>query len=208
LKLDPIDLVILKELNADGRASLRQIAKKSSLSTPTVSSRFERMKKAGLIQKFVPVLSPDASDDSSLLAFVTLNAPSSSIEKIAKELGGKPGVIGVFVTTGANNLVLRVSVRNAQSLHRFLTSAEFRKLGAEVTGSQIITETVKDEHPLPFIDEIHMKLSCDLCKGVITSNTPYTIRVASTRYYFCCKTCKATYLQKHGDRIRTINKAN
>ena len=208
MKLDPIDLVILKELNADGRASLRQIAKKSSLSTPTVSSRFERMKKAGLIQKFVPVLSPDVSDDSSLLAFVTLNVPSSSIEKIAKELGGKPGVIGVFVTTGVNNLVLRVSVRNAQSLQRFLTSAEFRKLGVEVTGSQIITETVKDERPLPFMDEIHMKLSCDLCKGEITSSTPYTIRVASTRYYFCCKTCKATYLQKHGDRIRTINKAN
>ena len=74
--------------------------------------------------------------------------------------------------------------------------------------SQIIIETVKDERPLPFMDEIHMKLSCDLCKGEITSNTPYTIRVASTRYYFCCKTCKATYLQKHGDRIRSINKAS
>jgi len=208
LKLDPIDLVILKELNADGRASLRQIAKKSLLSTPTVSSRFERMKKAGLIQKFVPVLNPNASDDSSLLAFVTLNAPSSAVEKITKELGSKSEVTGVFVTAGPNNLLLKVSVRNAQSLQRFLTNAEFRKLGVEVIGSQIITETVKDERPPPFTEEVHMKLNCDLCKGEITSNTPYTIRVASTRYYFCCKTCKATYLQKHGDRIRAINKAN
>jgi len=208
MKLDPIDLVILKELNADGRASLRQIAKKSSLSTPTVSSRFERMKKAGLIQKFVPILSPDASDNSSLLALVTLNAPPASIEKITKELGSKSEVIGVFVTTGASNLLLKISVRNAQSLQRFLTNSEFRKLGVDVAGSQIITETVKDERPLPSMDEVHMKLSCDLCKGEITSNTPYTIRVASTRYYFCCKTCKATYLLKHGDRIRSINKAN
>ena len=96
-------------------------------------------------------------------------------------MGRKPGVIGVFVTTGVNNLVLRVSVRNAQSLHRFLTSAEFRKLGVEVAGSQIITETVKDERPLQFMDEIHMKLSCDLCKGEITSRTPYTIRVSLRR---------------------------
>ena len=115
MKLDPIDLVILKELNADGRASLRQIAKKSSLSTPTVSSRFERMKKAGLIQKFIPVLSPDVSDDPSLLAFITLSVPSSSIEKITKELGSEPEVIGVFVTTGASNLVLNISVRNVQA---------------------------------------------------------------------------------------------
>ena len=104
--------------------------------------------------------------------------------------------------------MIKVSVRNAQSLQRFLTSPEFRKLGVEVASSQIITETVKDERPLPFTDEIYMKLSCDLCNGEITSNTPYTIRVASTRDYFCCKTCKTTYLQKHGDRIRSINKAN
>src|SRR5579864_1242433 len=208
MKLDPIDLIILKELNTDGRSSLRQIARKSSLSKPTVSSRFERMKKAGLILKFVPVLSPDATDNTSLLAFVTLSAPPSSIEKIVKDLGGKPEVIGVFVTTGTNNLLLKVNVRNAQFLQRFLTNTEFKRLGVEVTGSQIITETIKDERPKLFTDEIHMKLSCDLCKGGISSKTPYTIRVASTRYYFCCKTCKASYLEKHGDRIRTINKAN
>ena len=166
------------------------------------------MKKAGLIQKFVPVLSPDASDNSSLIAFVTLSVPSATIEKVAKELGRKPEVVGVFITTGANNLMLKISLRNAQSLHRFLTSSDFRKLGVEVAGSQIITQTVKDEPPLPFTDEINMRLTCDLCKGEITSSTPYTIRVASTKYYFCCKTCKAAYLEKHSDRIKSINKTS
>lgn len=206
MKLDPIDIIILKELSQDGRASLRQIAKRASLSTPTVSSRFERMKHAGLIQKFVPVLNLDASDDSGVVALVSMSAPSSKISKIAGELARKPEVYGVFLTTGSNNLMIKVSLRSPQLLQRFLGAADWKRLQVKVQGSQIITESIKDEHPLPFAGEFHMKLFCDLCKGEIASSRPYSIKVASTRYYFCCKTCRASYLEKHGARIRAINK--
>ncbi|MGH2639317.1 MAG: winged helix-turn-helix transcriptional regulator [Rhabdochlamydiaceae bacterium] len=206
MKLGPIDLIILKELSTDGRASLRQIAKKTSLSTPTVSSRFERMKRAGLIQKFVPVFNSDALENSGIVALVSIIAPVSMVSKIAKDLARKPEVCGVFLTTGVNNLMVKVSLPNAQSLQRFVTGADFKKSSVEVMGSQIVTQTVKDEHPLPFASEFRMKLRCDLCKGEITTSRPYTIRVASTRCYFCCKTCRSTYLEKNGARIRAVNK--
>ena len=207
MKLDPIDLIILKELSEDGRASLRQIAKKSSLSTPTVSSRFERMKRAGLIQKFVPVFDLNASDNSGVVGLVALSVPASMVSKTAKHFASKPEVCGVFLTTGVNNMLVKVSVLNAQAFQRFLTAADFKKLRVEVASSQIVTGTVKDEHPLPFAGAFQMRLYCDLCKGEITSSRPYSIKVASTRYYFCCKTCRATYLQKHGARIKTVNKS-
>ncbi|HZW57499.1 MAG TPA: winged helix-turn-helix transcriptional regulator [Nitrososphaerales archaeon] len=206
MKLDPIDLIILRELSQDGRASLRQIAVKSSLSTPTVSSRFERMKRAGLIQKFVPVLNLDASDNSGLVALATLTAPSSDLSVVARDLARMPEVCGVFLTTGANNLMIKLSVPSAQALQRFLTGPRLRKLNIEVASSQIVTETIKDEHPLPFAGEFQMKLSCDLCKGDITTSRPYSIKVASTRYYFCCKTCRSTYLEKHKARIQAVNR--
>jgi DNA-binding Lrp family transcriptional regulator len=206
MKLDPIDLMILKRLSEDGRASLRQIARRSSLSTPTVSSRFERMKRSGLIQKFVPIFNLDASENSGVVALVSMTAPASRLSGIAAELARKPEVYGVFLTTGASNLMVKVSLRNTQSLQRFLAGADLKKLQLEISGSQIVTETVKDEHPLPFAGEFQMKLYCDLCKDEITTSRPYTIKVASTRYYFCCKTCRASYLEKHGARIRAINK--
>lgn len=204
MKADPIDLIILRELSKDGRASLRQIAKKTSLSTPTVSARFERMKRAGLIQRFVPVFNLNASN-SGVVALITLSVPASVVSKIAAELARRPEVCGVFHTTGPNNLLLKVSFPNLNELHRFTTGASFRKSKVTVAGTQIVTETIKDEHPLPFASEFRMKLSCDLCKGEISTNRPYSIKVASTRYYFCCKTCRSTYLDKHGARIRAVN---
>ena len=206
MKLDPIDLIILKELSEDGRASFRQIAKKTSISTPTVSSRFERMKRAGLIQKFVPVFDLDASENSGVTAFITMKVPASSVSKIASELAEKPEVFGSFVTTGENNLTLRVNLPNLKSLQRFVSGSDMKKLGVEVTGSQIVTETLKDEHPLPIAGDFQMKLYCDLCKGQIMTSRPYSIRVGPARYYFCCKTCRQTYLQKHAARIRAVKK--
>jgi DNA-binding Lrp family transcriptional regulator len=196
----------LKELSEDGRASLRKIAKSASLSTPTVSSRFERMKRAGLIQKFVPVFNLDASENSGVIALVSLSVAAAMVSKIANLLARKQEVYGIFLTTGANNMMVKVSLPNAQSLQSFLTAADFKKYNVQVAGSQVITQTVKDEHPLPYAGEFKMKLQCDLCHGEISTSRPYSIKVASTRYYFCCKTCRATYLEKHGERIRTVNK--
>jgi DNA-binding Lrp family transcriptional regulator/YHS domain-containing protein len=207
LKLDPIDLMILKELNQDGRASLREVARRASLSTPTVSSRFERMKHSGLIQKFAPVLDLEASENSGVIAFVNLKAPSFQLDKIATALSHRPEVFGVFMTTGSYNLIVKLSLPNAHSLQRFLTGSELKKLDVEVEGSQIVTKTVKDDHPLPFASQFEMKLKCDLCKGEITSSHPYSIKVASIRYYFCCKTCRRTYLDRHASRIRALNKS-
>lgn len=206
MKLDPLDIVILKELNADGRASFREIAKRASLSTPTVSARFERMNRAGLIRKFVPLLNLDASDSAGIMAFVHIKALVFRLDAIVSKIIHMPEVTGAFTMAGKSNLVIKISVPNTRMLQRFLTNSELRKLGVEVTESQIITRTIKDEHPLPFAGEFAMKLRCDLCKGEITTSRPYTIKVASMRYYFCCKTCRRTYLDKHEARIRSLNK--
>ncbi|HUI86629.1 MAG TPA: winged helix-turn-helix transcriptional regulator, partial [Nitrososphaerales archaeon] len=71
MQCDEVDLKILQALLNDGRASLRQIAERTSLTTPTVSSRLTRMLKSGTIKKFVPILSSD-SVHGGIAALVTL----------------------------------------------------------------------------------------------------------------------------------------
>ena len=160
---------------------------------------------AGLIQKFIPVFNLDAAESFGIVALVTLSAPVSMTSDIAKKLARMPEVFGVFVATGENNIVVKISLHNAYALQHFLIGPTFRKLGVEVTGSQIITETVKDEHPLPFAEEFQIELRCDLCKEEITSSRPYSIRVGSTRHYFCCRPCRKSYLDKYGPRIKRVN---
>lgn len=186
----------------DGRASFRQIAQRTSLTTPTVSARYARMVKSGLIKKFIPVLSPD-SVGSRVLALVTLKVGVASLEKIAKDLAKVASVVDVYTTTG-QTVTLKVALASVRGLDPFLTKNVLGRPGVEVTSSQIITDVVKEE-PLSLLpDELSMDLRCDYCHGEVTSSRPYTIAVRSSHYYFCCKTCRRDYLEKYSGRLAKI----
>ena len=188
----------------DGRASFRQIARRTSLTTPTVSSRMARMTKAGLIKKFVPVLSAD-SVNRGALALVTLAVDSRSAEKVAKDFAGLREVQNVYMTTG-QGVTLKVALDGAQELQPFLKRNVFGKPKVKVTSSQIITSVVKEEPGLTLPSELTMNLECDYCHGAVTSNRPYTLVAGPSHYYFCCKTCRKAYLDKFGHRLGKIRK--
>jgi len=205
MKLDAVDVLILKKLNKDGRASFREIAKRASLSTPTVSSRFNRMMKAGLIKKFVPILDPGA--ESGVLALVIFRVPAMKAAEVASQLGNMRAVYEVMITTGRDNLVVKLRLESTAALQSFLASPAVKKLEVTVAGTQIITKTIKEERPLPLAKGSMLELRCDFCGGEIAGARPYSIKVASSRYYFCCKTCRRSYLDKHSSAIKKLNEA-
>ncbi len=199
MKPDEIDARILQALMEDGRASLRQIAKRTSLTTPTVSSRMKRMTKAGMIKKFVPILSPDAVN-RGVSALISLKVASSSVERLARDLSKLPEVENVYVTTG-QGMTLKVALDDVAGLQPFLGQRMLARPGVSVASSQIITSVVKEE-PAPLSPgALTMNLKCDYCHEEVARARPYTIAVGSTRYYFCCKTCKRAYLDKFGSRL-------
>jgi DNA-binding Lrp family transcriptional regulator len=205
LKPDGIDSKILEALMEDGRASLRQIARKTSLTTPTVSSRMARMTKAGLIKKFVPILSAD-SVNGGVLALVTLEVDSASEEKVAKDLAKLKEVENVYMTTG-QNVTLKVALDDVQDVQSFLKRNVLGKHDVKVISSQIITNVVKEE-PASFRPSmLSMNLKCDYCHEEVTRRRPYTIAFGPSHYYFCCRTCKRDYLDKYGSRLATIRRS-
>ena len=82
MKLDAIDISILDAFLNDGRASLREVARETSLSTPTVSSHLSRLMKGRLIKKFIPLLNLDAIDQG-IVSVVTLKVPPSEVNTMA-----------------------------------------------------------------------------------------------------------------------------
>ena len=204
MKPDAIDTKILEALMADGRASFREIAKRTSLTTPTVSARLARMTKAGLIKKFVPILSAD-SVNRGVMALVTLKTNSASAQKIADELAELREVEAVYMTTG-QSITLKVTLETAQGVQSFLAKNLLKRRGIDVTSSQIITSTVKEE-PIPLLPgSLVMNLRCDYCGGEVTSTRPYTVAMGSSHYYFCCKTCRKDYIAEHGKRLAKISR--
>ena len=199
LKPDATDTKILRALMEDGSASFRELARKTSLTTPTVSARIARMKKSGLIRKIVPILSSD-SVDRGVLALVTAKVPASRAERMARELSNHPEVEAVYMTTG-QAITLKVALDDASALQTFLGKISSRRHGVEVVSSQIVTRVVKDEPPSLLPAGLTMNLKCDYCGGLVTSSRPYNITSGYSHYYFCCKTCRREYLDKHGKRL-------
>jgi DNA-binding Lrp family transcriptional regulator len=204
VKPDAIDTKILDALTADGRASFRQIAQRTSLTTPTVSARYARMTKAGLIKKFVPVLAVD-SMSHGVMALVTLKASSGMLQKIADELAELREVEAVYMTTG-QSITLKVALDSAQELQSFMARNVLKRRGVDVTSSQIITSTVKEEPVSLLPSRLVMNLKCDYCGGDVTSSRPYTVATGSSHYYFCCKTCRKDYLSEHGKRLAKLSR--
>jgi Lrp/AsnC family leucine-responsive transcriptional regulator len=202
LKTDTIDNKILTVLMEDGRASFREIARRTSLTTPTVSSRVTRMLKAGLIQKFVPVLAQD-SVQKGVIAFAVLKVDSDP-EKVAGRLAEMSEVEGVYLTTGQNEITLKIAVGTVQSLHSFLRENAKEMNGVSLVSTQIITRVVKNSLPSLFPGPLTIDLRCDYCRGEVASLRPYNLMAGSSRYYFCCKTCRAAYLGKYGARLAKI----
>ncbi|MDA4137303.1 MAG: winged helix-turn-helix transcriptional regulator [Thaumarchaeota archaeon] len=202
MKADNTDSKILAVLMEDGRASFREIARRTSLTTPTVSSRVARMIKAGLIQKFVPVFAPD-SLQRGVVALVVLKVESDP-EGVAERLAALSEVEGVYLTTGENEITVKVAIETVQSLHSFLRENAKQSDGLSLVSSQIVTRVVKDSPASPLPGPLNMDLRCDYCQGEVTSTRPYNLAAGSSRYYFCCKTCRAAYLEKHGARLARI----
>jgi Lrp/AsnC family leucine-responsive transcriptional regulator len=202
MKLDAADMKILRALMENGRASFRQVAKKTSLTTPTVSARIARMIKAGLIRGFVPILSADAYS-RGVAAFVTLRLKSSSPEKIAKEFAELRGVEDVYVTA-EQSVILKIALENVQELQSFLEKRVWGRPEVSVAHSEVISATLKERPPAVPPNEITMDLRCDFCGGNVANNRPYTISIGHFHRYFCCKTCRKAYLAKYGSKLAKL----
>ena len=58
MKLDEIDLKILKVLQANGRITNSDLAKQVELSPPPVLERVKKLEKSGIIKRYVALVDP------------------------------------------------------------------------------------------------------------------------------------------------------
>lgn len=77
LKLDEMDWRLLSELQADGRLSFNELARRVHLSPPAVAERVRRMEEAGVIAGYTARVDPGRAGQP-LLAFVQLRCRMGS----------------------------------------------------------------------------------------------------------------------------------
>jgi Lrp/AsnC family leucine-responsive transcriptional regulator len=96
MKIDKLDLEIIKNMQLDARLSLRKLAKTLNIPHTTVFTRVERLVKNGVINKFSAVLYPQ--DLGFQIGYVIINAQPAESKKVAEKLASYNEVQQVFRT--------------------------------------------------------------------------------------------------------------
>lgn len=121
MKIDNLDLEILKHLQEDARLSFRKLGKKLGVPHTTVFTRAERLVKKKVINKFAAILHPH--ELGLQMGFVIIDAPPSESKRVAQKLASFNEARKVFRTFDGK-VIAKVVVPNPgthEGFEEFLT---------------------------------------------------------------------------------------
>jgi DNA-binding Lrp family transcriptional regulator len=200
LKLDELDVKILKALNDDGRKSYREIAKIIGVSAPTVEARLKRIMNAGLITKIAPIFNIEKLN-KAINMLVLLKVEESKLVNVASELTKLPEVKSVFIITGESNLLIRIAASSQDKIQKLIYEKIALMNGVIITSTQLVIKNLKDEQGVVIEPEVGIRLACDYC-GKLIEGEPLILKLQDGERFLCCKTCLSAYKEKYGTRLK------
>ena len=118
--IDATDAAILDMLEADGRATLSQLAAGSGLSVSAVQSRVQKLEKRGIIKGYRAVIDYERRG-LPISAFVSVTPLDYSREsEIPDKLHDLDGVVSCYSIAGAPSFILLVRVATPSRLEELL----------------------------------------------------------------------------------------
>ena len=151
LKLDAIDLKILRLLQADADISMQDLAEKVGLSHTPCWRRVNRLKEAGVIlNKTVLVDGEKVGKGVNALCTVELEHHQENIlnafEKAVQEC---PEIVECFLMTGSRDYLLRVVVSSIAEYERFMKEKLLHLPGVDTVDTSFALKQVKVTTCLP-----------------------------------------------------------
>jgi len=139
MKVDTKDVEIVRVLQRNSRASIRDIAKAARLRPSTVHQRIVRMKKNGVIERFTVKLNDEAMSED-FAAFILVTTKKDFEESVFADEHVKE-VCGV---TGEYDLLFKLKFRDVSEFNTFLL--KFRKSPCiEKTLTMVVTTKIKED---------------------------------------------------------------
>ncbi|MDD3182842.1 MAG: Lrp/AsnC family transcriptional regulator [Alphaproteobacteria bacterium] len=124
VKLDRIDLIILREMQKDGRITNVELSQKAGISAPPCLRRVRALEQAGFIRGYHADIAPDKLGyGMSIFIHVGLaNHAESDLLHFAKLVEGWPQVRESYMLTGDSDFLLKVVTQDWEAFQKFLTS--------------------------------------------------------------------------------------
>lgn len=187
MKLDRIDLEIIKLLMENSRISVTDIANRLEISRPTARDRIKKLIEHGVIKKFTVAL------DSSVFKGITVlfQFRPRQLDKLINKLEQKKEIIQLYLTSGDTTLFGIGIYENINKLKKEIFDLIEE---GETFSFHIVVKKIKDSD---FIPLLAFELYCDYC-GKEIKESPIEFTLYNRNFYFCCKTCLNNFRKGRG----------
>jgi len=143
VSIDDTDRRILELLQADGRLSNAEIARRVGLSPPASHARIKRMEETGIIQRYTTLLDRERLG-YDMVCFIDVSLQlhqAEAVERFKRLVQEMPEVLECHHITGQYDYLLKAVFRNRVELQRFVVDTLTPIPGmARINTSIVLTE--------------------------------------------------------------------
>lgn len=151
IRLDSIDLRILRILQQDGRITNLELANQVGLTPTPTMERVKRLERAGVIRGYRAMVDRDAVG-RGLLVFCSLRLSVHQLREMdafRERIRSLPAIVSGWNVTGEYDYLLQVAVQDMAQYEAFLRHELSRLPGIERISTSIVLSTVKEHATLP-----------------------------------------------------------
>ena len=149
--LDRIDLLLVAELQRDGRVANAELAERVHLSPSACLRRVQRLERDRVIAGYRAEVDPERIG-LGLQAFVRVQLRQhdpETVDAFAAFVNDWDEVVSCHALTGEMDYLLQVAVRDLEHFSRFLLDRLLGQAGVADVNSSFVLRTVKAMHGLP-----------------------------------------------------------
>jgi len=117
---EPVDVRILEILRLDGRASIRDIAKKIGISPATVSRKIRRMEDDNIIKAYVSIIEDEELGKGSRAVLLVRTSGEKDQSEVIEDISNMDDICNVFLTMGNYDLILTACTINESELYNII----------------------------------------------------------------------------------------
>jgi DNA-binding Lrp family transcriptional regulator len=151
MKLDVIDLRILRELQQDGSLSNVELARRVHLSPSPCLARVKALQEAGIISRYVALVDPRAMG-LGLNVFISISLKEQSRASLAEfeeRIAEQDEIMECYLMTGDSDYLIRVMLPDIAALERFILERLTPIPGIEKIRSSFTLKQVRYKTALP-----------------------------------------------------------
>jgi len=119
ISIDRLDTQLIGALTGDARLGVVDLARELGVARNTVQHRMRRLEELGIIRGYRPNIDLAAAG-IDLQAFIALELVQGQLHVVAEQLSRFPEVLEVHVTTGREDLLVKVATTTQANLQRLL----------------------------------------------------------------------------------------